>query len=145
MNNHYSDLYLFSRPQPEDYDLESWQTALGDYDQCKSYILDFEGYQMSLLEPKRQVRTHSCFSYCRNGADPNFKGDDRPECIELDPLLRDQLVCLYPEETCETTSVSNPVVIATIISEDENGKEVRSDLLFAAETGIIAMLFANPF
>jgi hypothetical protein len=138
-------LYLFSRPQSEDYDLESWETALGDYNQCKSYILDFEGFQMSLSEPDRQVRTHSCFGVCRNGEDPNFKGDDRPECIELEPILRDQLVCLYPEETCESTSVSNPIVVATIITKDKNGKDVETQLLFAFQTGIIAMIIANPF
>lgn len=38
-------------------------------------------------------------------------GDDRPDCIELDPAFRDQLVCLYPEETCEATSIESPWVL----------------------------------
>ena len=52
IQNHYSKLYLFSRPKPVDYglqplaggDLSRWQTALGDYERCKSYILDYTQY-----------------------------------------------------------------------------------------------------
>ena len=51
MNNHYSDMYLFSRPKPEFYgngeDQVSWQNAMRDYNLCKSYILDYRGYSMS--------------------------------------------------------------------------------------------------
>ena len=86
-------MYLFSRPIPGDYgsqpleggNLESWSLALADYELCKSYILDFREYKFSAQEPDRQIRTHSCFSYCRNGYDPNFLGDDRPDCIDIDP------------------------------------------------------------
>ena len=61
MQNHYSELYLFSRPVPETYgkqplkgtDLDLWNSALADYERCKSYILDFETYAMSLSDPKR--------------------------------------------------------------------------------------------
>ena len=95
-------------------DLISWENALGDYETCKSYVTDYKDYPMSLVEPDRQIRTHTCFSYCRNGVDPNFMGDDRPDCIGLEPEERDQLVCLYPEETCEATSVSNPWVLGTL-------------------------------
>ena len=131
---------------PEDYgsNLDSWEAALSDYERCKSYILDFRHYKMSKAEPDRQVRTHSCFSYCRNGEDPNFLGDDRPECIDVEPELRDQLICLYPEDRCETTSVTNPWVISTITVEGENGEKVEEKLLFAFEIGIIAMILANP-
>ena len=95
--NHYSEMYLFSKPKPELYgekpltgnDLEAYLSATKDYDQCKNYIMDFKSYEMSLAEPFRQIRTHSCFSYCRNGEDPNFMGDDRPDCIELEPEKRD--------------------------------------------------------
>ena len=93
-------MYLFSRPKPADYtkngqvpledkNLESWKNALADYEKCKSYVLDYRGYSNSLADPKRQIRTHTCFSYCKNGDDPNFMGDDRPDCIGLDPVLRD--------------------------------------------------------
>ena len=59
--NHYSDMYLFSRPVPETFgetpltgkDLVSWKSALKDYEQCKSYILDFKDYPMALADPKR--------------------------------------------------------------------------------------------
>ena len=120
--NHYSDMYLYSRPAQKDFgplpladkDLDSWKSALDDYNRCKSYILDFKEYPMSLAEPKRQIRTHSCFSYCRNGEDPNFLGDDRPECIELEPEERDRLLCLYPEDSCEHSTVSDPVVLGEV-------------------------------
>lgn len=97
LNNHYSETYLFSRPQADEFgsmplagkNLESWKFALADYERCKSYILDYRGYKMAKDDPQRQTRTHSCFSYCRNGEDRNFKGDDRPECIEVEPSQRD--------------------------------------------------------
>ena len=67
-------------------------------------------------------------------------GDDRPDCIELDPQDRDQLVCLYPEDTCEATSVENPWVLG------EYGlKGTKEKLLFAPEVGFFAMILANPF
>ena len=103
-------------------DLVSWQSALGDYEKCKSYILDFKDYPMVLDEPRRQIRTHSCFSYCRNGEDPNFMGDDRPECIELDPVERDRLICLYPDDQCESTSVSNPLILGKLQFENSKGE-----------------------
>ena len=131
--NHYTDLYLFSRPSPNEYGTmplegrskESWQSALSDYETCKSYIMDYKDYAMSAYEPQRQIRTHTCFSYCRNGEDPNFMGDDRPDCIELEPWLRDQLVCLYPYDTCETTSVANPWIIGTLEYKNSNGDKVE--------------------
>lgn len=147
-NNHYSETYLFSRPMPADYgstplggkNLESWQHALKDYERCKSYILDYRTYKMVKDEPSRQTRTHSCFSYCRNGEDPNFKGDDRPECIEVAPALRDQLICLYPDDTCETSSVSSPWVLG---SYSLNGTTVN--LIISLEAAIVGILVANPF
>ena len=147
-HNHYSDMYLFSRPTPEEYgpqplegmDLVSWENALSDYETCKSYVTDYRHYHMSRAEPDRQIRTHSCFSYCRNGEDPSFMGDDRPDCIGIEPQYRDQLVCLYPEESCETTSVSNPWVLGTL----KTGK-IEEKLLFAPEAGFFAMVLANPF
>ncbi len=99
---------------------------------------------MSLVEPKRQIRTHSCFSYCRKGEDSNFMGDDRPNCIDLDPKERDQLICLYPDDRCETTSVSNPIVLATIELKNADGEIYEENLLFAFEAAILAIILANP-
>ena len=87
--------------------------------------MDYKDYAMSSSEPQRQIRAHTCFSYCRNGEDPNFMGDDRPDCIELEPWLRDQLVCIYPYDTCETTSVANPWVMGTIKYKNSNGDKVE--------------------
>lgn len=61
MMNHYSDVYLFSRPTPEEYgamplkgkDLTSWENALSDYEICKSYVTDYKHYPMSRDEPNR--------------------------------------------------------------------------------------------
>ena len=110
MENHYSELYLFTKPRAEHFLTTAgtddsllrreqgagFISALRDYEKCKSYVLDFLDLPMSRAEPDRQIRTHSCFSFCKNGDDPRFKGDDRPECISLEPALRDQLVCIYP-------------------------------------------------
>jgi len=95
---------------------------------------------MSKSEPDRQIRSHTCFSFCKNGDDPNFIGDDRKDCIGLAPEDRDQLVCLYPEETCESTTVSNPWVLGTIKMKNNN-----EQLLFGPEAGFFAMILANPF
>jgi len=70
-------------------ELAAWTNTLNDYNKCKSHILDWQEYEMALMEPKRQIRTHSCFSYCRNGDDANFMGDERPDCIAIDPKERD--------------------------------------------------------
>jgi len=80
---------------------------------------------MSKDEPERQIRTHTCFSYCRNGEDPNFMGDDRPDCISVEPQYRDQIVCLYPEDQCETTTVEDPWVLGTAIIKNGSGKKIK--------------------
>ena len=100
---------------------------------------------MVLSDTKRQIRTHSCFSYCRNGEDPDFMGDDRPECIELKPEERDQLLCLYPEDGCERTSVSNPWVLGKVQFKGHSGEKIEEELLFAPAAGLVAMILANPF
>ena len=55
-------MYLFSRPLPSDYSdtqplegrgLESWENALNDYEQCKSYVLDYKNYKPSSADPER--------------------------------------------------------------------------------------------
>ena len=53
-------------------------------------------------------------------------GDDRPDCIELDPQDRDRLVCLYPEETCEATSVESPWILGEYMIDHH-----KERLLFA--------------
>ena len=83
--NQYNNFFLFSRP-----DLATnGETAVKDYERCKSYILDNPEYPIVRNEPLRQVRTHTCFSYCTNGEDAAVLGDDRQECVDLDPLERD--------------------------------------------------------
>lgn len=127
--NHYTEMYLFTKPEQEEFgvkpltgkNLESYVSAVSDYEKCKSYVTDFRTYPMSLAEPFRQIRTHSCFSYCRNGEDPSFMGDDRPDCIQLEPKERDKLLCLYPDEQCELTSVSEPWVLGTIEFKNSEG------------------------
>ena len=141
LNEEIEDLNVDLRNSEE---LKAWKSTLDDYNQCKSYILDWQDYPMSLVEPKRQIRTHSCFSYCRNGDDSNFMGDDRPDCIALEPEERDQLICLYPDDRCETTSVSNPIVLGTIEFKNADGEIYEEQLLFAFEAAILAMILANP-
>ena len=71
-------------------------------------------------------------------------GDDRPECISLDPGLRDQLVCLYPEDTCETTTVGETVTLGTFEAEHGRPGATGGRLLFAPQAAILAIIFANP-
>lgn len=106
--NKYESFYLFTKPEVTDFmegldRQEDFEGALSDYETCKGYILDNPLFEYVSNDPKRQIRTHSCFSYCANGADDNFKGDDRSECVDLPPSERDQIICLYPEDECENT------------------------------------------
>ena len=157
--NYYNDLYVYPRPLQSDFvkakvgtqqyiDQQTVfnNTLLKDFKQCEGYILDYQGYKNSLAEPERQTRTHTCFSYCRNGEDANFIGDERPDCISLNnsTVPRDQMVCLYPDETCEKSSVSKPAVLFTVSSKDRNGNEIKENLLYAPELGLLAILIANP-
>lgn len=70
-------------------------------------------------------------------------GDDRPDCIELDPSERDQLLCLYPEDTCERTTVSDPWVLGTV-KVKQGGEMEEEQLLFAPAAGLVGMILANP-
>jgi hypothetical protein len=54
------------------------------------------------------------------------------------------MVCLYPDETCETSSVSKPVKLHTITSRSLGGQLVEKDLFYAPELGLLAILIANP-
>ena len=125
---------VIETPYPDQGD---YLNALSDYEKCKGYILDYKEYPMSLAEPHRQIRTHTCFSFCKTGNDKDFLGDDRPECISIEkPEDRDKIVCLYPEpeETCEITSVANQYLIG----------DPDQPIVIALQQGIYAILFANP-
>lgn len=129
--NQYNNFFLFSRP-----DLAiHGQTAVKNYERCKSYILDNPSYPMVRNELSRQVRTHTCFSYCTNGEDAAVLGDDRAECVDLEPLERDQIICVAPTDQCERTSVAGEVYL----SADQS-----PDYTFSPLQGFYAMLIANP-
>jgi len=74
-HNFYNNTYLFSRPDPLVWGAE----ALQDYEQCKSYILKNPEYETARSDTGlgRQVRTHTCFSFCASGEDEYMLGDDR--------------------------------------------------------------------
>ena len=94
---------------------------------------DNENYPMSGSDPLRQARVHTCFSYCSNGVEAYFSGDDRPNCVDLIPSERTSLICLYPEEQCEGTTVKNMVQV------DKGGK-----FNISVDNAIIAIIIANP-
>lgn len=84
-HNQYDSLYIFSRPDQQ----TNGAQAVEDYETCKSYILSNPEYAMANSNPRRQIRTHTCFSYCANGEDYSFLGDDRPQCVDIPPSERD--------------------------------------------------------
>lgn len=92
-------------------------------------------YQTARSDPTRQVRTHTCFSYCTNGQDPAVLGDDRPDCVDLPPSERDQIICVNPIDECEKTTVSSEVYLSTPHKESN---------VFSPWLGFLAMLAANP-
>ena len=154
--NHYHNLYMYRRPTKNDFirridsqgnsletpviDEVDYLAALDDYEMCKGYILDYQVYPMSAAEPNRQIRTHTCFSYCKTGNDKDFLGDDRPECISIEkPEDRDKIVCIYPTETepeeyCETTTVADQ----TYMFDPAYG------LVFSQLVALQAILISNP-
>jgi len=96
-------MYKFTRP-----DGDVWgEEAELDYDKCKGYIQQNSQYPVARGDryQERQIRTHTCFTYCANGEDNNFLGDERQHCVDMPPHLRDSILCLYPDDTCEYTSV----------------------------------------
>ena len=78
----------------------------------------------------RQPRIHTCFSYCINGDDPHVIGETRVNCVDLPPEERDKIICLYPEEECEQTSVAS-----------EFGGH---DASISPELAVYAMLICTP-
>ena len=83
--NQYNDFYLFSRPDQATNGVK----AVKDYERCKSFIQDNPNYPQARNDPTRQIRTHTCFSYCINGADSAVLGEDRQDCVDLPPSHRD--------------------------------------------------------
>jgi len=62
-------------------------------------------------------------------------GEDRQECVNLSPPLRDQIVCIMPTDPCEKTSVQGEV----FLTDDQD-----MTYTFSPALGIFAMLVANP-
>lgn len=91
---------------------------------------------MSNSEPTRQIRTHTCFSYCTSGIDSAVLGEDRQECVDLkDPADRDQILCVLPTDTCEESSVAGSVYLT---NPPDYG------YTFSPLSSIYAILAANP-
>jgi len=97
-------MYKFTRP-----DEDIWgDEAEKNYDECKGYIRDNAKYPKARGDrfQERQIRVHTCFTYCANGEDSNFLGDDRAQCVDMPPNERDSILCLYPHDECEQSSVA---------------------------------------
>jgi hypothetical protein len=62
-----------------------------------------------------------------------FSGDDRPNCVDLIPSERTSLICLFPEEECEGTTVKG----MQPLGPNEN-------LHISLVTAIISIVIANP-
>jgi hypothetical protein len=77
---------------------------------------------------ERQPRIHTCFTSCINGDDPLVIGETRVNCVELPVEERDKIVCAYPEETCEQTSVPSEI----------------GDSGISVEIALYAMLIVTP-
>ena len=57
-------------------------------------------------------------------------GETRTNCVDLDPSERDKIICLYPEEECEKTTVPS-----------EYGHE---DAAVSPEIAVYALLICTP-
>lgn len=128
-NNDYERFYLYKRPEPALYG----QDALEEFEECVNYVGDNIGYPLTKADHTRQARLHTCFSYCSNGVEAFFSGDDRPNCVDLIPSERTSLICLFPEEECEGTTVKG----MQPLGPNEN-------LHISLVTAIIAIVIANP-
>lgn len=120
----YDNFYQYKRPDPK-----KGQQGVEHYEECKGYIGSNGAYPW-IPHLNRQARIHTCFSYCINGDDPNVIGETRVNCVDLPPSERDQIICLYPQETCEMTSVAS-----------EFGPY---DFAISPEIAINAMLIVTP-
>lgn len=129
--NNYNNFFLFSRPDKA----LNGETAVKNYEKCKSYILENEGFAMSRFDPSRQIRVHSCFSYCTNGQDDAVLGEDRQECVDLKPSERDQILCVMPEDECEKTTVKGEVFLTA---------ERSHKYSFSPQIALWSILIANP-
>lgn len=127
-NNKYDRFYLYKRPDP----VLHGETALKNFNECVAYVGLNQDTPISKSDPNRSARLHTCFNYCRNGAESFFAGDTRPNCVDLHPSERTSLVCLYPDETCEGSTVSNQVAL------NKSGS-----VSVAFTTGVLAVFIAN--
>jgi hypothetical protein len=90
---------------------------------------------VSRYDPSRQIRTHSCFSYCTNGKNSAVLGEDRKECVDLKPELRDQIICVLPTDECEKTTVRGEVFLTA---------EKSHTYSFSPALAMLAILASNP-
>ena len=122
--NKYTKMYEFKKP-----DASKGHSGVEHYNKCKGYIASNSFYEF--IEHKgRQPRIHTCFSYCINGDDPLVIGETRINCVDLPPEERDKIICLYPEEICEQTTVKS-----------EFGD---SNASISPELAVYAMLICTP-
>jgi hypothetical protein len=117
-------MYEFKKP-----DAAKGHSGIQHYNKCKGFIGSNSFYEF-IDHLGRQPRIHSCFSYCINGDDPLVIGETRVNCVDLPPEERDKIICLYPEETCEQTTVRS-----------EFGDNNAS---ISPEIAIYAMLICTP-
>ena len=62
-------------------------------------------------------------------------GEDRQECVDLAPTLRDQIVCVMPTDECEKTSVAGEVFLT-------GDREMK--YTFSPTSAILAVIVSNP-
>lgn len=62
-------------------------------------------------------------------------GEDRPECIDLAPALRDQILCVKPDDYCEQTTLSGEINLSS---------NPAVDISFSPVYGIYAVIVATP-
>lgn len=62
-------------------------------------------------------------------------GEDRPECVDLAPALRDQILCVMPEDYCEQTTLSGEVNLSS---------NPKVDISFSPVYGIYAVIASTP-
>ena len=127
--NEYSEFFVYARPSDD----------AGNYEVCEGYLKNNDDYEFIShegLTEDRQARLHTCFSYCRRGEDARFTGDERRECDDIpDPVDRDRLLCVYPDEECEFTTVPLELTLG-----GEGSGAVSISLL----TSVYATLVAGP-
>ena len=94
--NEYTDLFKYPATNTEEF-----QT-------CKDYMEDNEGFDWSNQETDRQWRVHTCFRSCKmpGSEDPNFEEDGRSECQVFQDSTKFEfyefdLLCVNSDSDCE--------------------------------------------